>query len=162
MYYLTLRPQPIVLPLTTALDAFFLSREAMRCTPKTLTHHCYTCGRFAGWLREHAASQVGEITAHHIRAYLVSLQRSRELGQFLHQREDELIASLDVGYEAVLRRQTEWRRLERARQDRQPALWSRFPRESSEGARLVRFFLLERDLLLGQLNRLGGLPLLQS
>ena len=51
---LTLRPQPLVCPLEVALDAFLLSREAMRCTPKTLTHYCCTCGGFVGWLREHA------------------------------------------------------------------------------------------------------------
>ena len=43
---LTLQPQPLAYPLTSSLDAFLLSRQAMRCTPKTLQHYLYTCGSF--------------------------------------------------------------------------------------------------------------------
>ena len=50
---LTLRPQPLVSPLTACLQAFLLDREASRCTPKTLTHYRYTVGSFVTWLQEH-------------------------------------------------------------------------------------------------------------
>ena len=48
--YLTLRPQPVGIPLRSSLSAFLLDREASRCTPKTLEHYLYTCGAFADWL----------------------------------------------------------------------------------------------------------------
>jgi len=73
--YLTLRPQAGVSPLSASLDAFLLSREAMRCTPKTLEHYAYTVGGFVRFLREQPVGDAHDITAHHIRAYPVSLQR---------------------------------------------------------------------------------------
>lgn len=77
---LTLRPQPVgalgtTSPLRAALDAFLLSREAMRCTPKTLEHYRYTVGAFLTFLETQGARDVTAITARHIRAYLVGLQQ---------------------------------------------------------------------------------------
>jgi len=73
--YLTLRPQAGVSRLSASLDAFLLSREAMRCTAKTLEHYAYTVGGFVRFLWGQGVDEVPSITAHHIRAYLVSLQR---------------------------------------------------------------------------------------
>ena len=61
--------------LTFHLKAFLLDREAARCTPKTMAHYSYTLGTFVEWLRQHGVNSPEETTAHHIRAYLVHLQR---------------------------------------------------------------------------------------
>ena len=62
-------------PLRASLAAFLLDRQAARCTPKTLEHYQYTCGSFVEWLSVQGVLGVGQITAHHIRAYLVRLQQ---------------------------------------------------------------------------------------
>ena len=71
---LMLRPQYVGTPLDAAMQGFLLDREAARCTPKTLEHYTYTVGTFAAWLKARGVIAVGQVTAHHIRAYLVSLQ----------------------------------------------------------------------------------------
>jgi site-specific recombinase XerD len=85
---LTLQPQPVVSPLRAAHDAFLLSREAVGCTPKTLTHYRYTVGGFVAFLQEEGVRSVERITAGHIRAYLVSLQRrgAKDTTQHAHAR----------------------------------------------------------------------------
>ena len=60
--------------LQAALDTFLLSRQAARCTSKTLEHYAYTCGSFARFLREHGVTAPEAITPNHIRKYLVTLQ----------------------------------------------------------------------------------------
>ncbi len=72
---LTLRTPPVVSPLSASLEAFLLSREAMRCTPKTLVHYRYTAGGFVSYLQAEGVRDVRGITPGHIRAYLVSLER---------------------------------------------------------------------------------------
>ena len=72
---LSLRPQPLLTPLDAAYRAFVLDREAARCTAKTLEHYTYTLGAFVAFLKEHHVPQVGDIAPHHVRAYLVALQR---------------------------------------------------------------------------------------
>jgi integrase/recombinase XerC len=62
-------------PLRASLSAFLLDRQASRCTSKTLEHYQYTCGSFVEWLGVQGILDVGQITAHHIRAYLVRLQQ---------------------------------------------------------------------------------------
>jgi site-specific recombinase XerD len=85
---LTPRPQPVASPLRAALDAFILSREAMRCTPKTLTHYRYTVGGFVAYLESQGVRDVGGMTPGHIRAYLVALQRrgAKDTTQHAHAR----------------------------------------------------------------------------
>ena len=63
------------LPLRGALQGFMLSREARGCTPATLEHYAYTAGGFVSWLEGETVSTIEQVSAHHIRAYLVSLQR---------------------------------------------------------------------------------------
>ena len=86
--HLTLRPQLVGSPLDAALSAFLLDREAMRCTLKTLEHYVYTCGSFVAWLKARNVDNVAAITPHHLRAYLVSLQRRglRDTTQHAHAR----------------------------------------------------------------------------
>lgn len=72
--HLTLRPQPVVSPLDSSYHAFILSRQAMRCTPKTLAHYTYTLSAFIDWLKAQGVRDVADITPTHVRAYLVHLQ----------------------------------------------------------------------------------------
>ena len=72
---LTLHESQPLTPLHLHYEAFLLDREAARCTPKTITHYTYTLGTFVGWLQEQGIKSPADITAHHIRAYLVELQR---------------------------------------------------------------------------------------
>ena len=51
-----------------------LDREAARCTPKTMTHYMHTLGTFVGWLEQQGINSAEEISAHHIKPYLVQLQ----------------------------------------------------------------------------------------
>ncbi len=69
----TSKPQAV--PLAAAYDAFILSREAMRCTPKTLEHYRYTAGVFVAWLQERGVNDAADIKPAHVRAYLVDLQK---------------------------------------------------------------------------------------
>lgn len=64
-----------VTALYAAYQAFLLSRQAMRCTPSTLEHYEYGAGGFVQWLHEQGVRRVDDITAHHVRAYLVGLER---------------------------------------------------------------------------------------
>ena len=63
-----------VTALYAAYQAFILSRQAMRCTEKTIEHYRYGAGGFVSWLHQQGVRRVDEITAHHFRAYLVDLQ----------------------------------------------------------------------------------------
>lgn len=72
---LTLRPQYVGMQLHAALDAFLLSRQAMRCTAKTMEHYEYTLGSFISYLESQNTEYVSTITPGHIRAYLVELQK---------------------------------------------------------------------------------------
>lgn len=81
---LPLRPLQVGPTLDSVLEAFLLSREAMRCTPATLTHYRYTCGSFARWLGGQGVNTPDAITPGHIRAYLVGLQRRGLRGATTH------------------------------------------------------------------------------
>ncbi|MHB1295302.1 MAG: tyrosine-type recombinase/integrase [Anaerolineae bacterium] len=74
--------------LSPSLDAFLLSREAMRVSPKTLEHYHYTAGGFVGWLAARHIRGVRQITPTHIRAYLVDLQHRglKDTTQHAHSR----------------------------------------------------------------------------
>ena len=88
MTELALRPATVHTGLDFALEGFMLSREAMRCTPKTLEHYQYTLGSFTKYLADQGVDDVAEITAHLIRAYLVGLQRRglKDTTQHIHAR----------------------------------------------------------------------------
>lgn len=63
--------------LDASFEAFLLDRQASLCTSKMLTHYRYTMGSSAAWLKEHSVSDGASITAHHMRAYLVSSQERK-------------------------------------------------------------------------------------
>ena len=88
MTELALRPATVRTGLDYAFEGFMLSREAMRCTPKTLEHYQYTLGSFTDYLTDQGVDDVADITAHCIRAYLVGLQRRglKDTTQHIHAR----------------------------------------------------------------------------
>jgi hypothetical protein len=51
--HLTLLKPYRYMPLQASLDAFLLSKQAARCTSKTLVHYRYTVGNFVGFLHLH-------------------------------------------------------------------------------------------------------------
>jgi site-specific recombinase XerD len=73
-------------PLQAAVDAFLLSKEAARCTPRTLEHYGYTLGAFLEFLQCAAVISLWEIAREYIRRYLVNLQRQglRDTTQHTH------------------------------------------------------------------------------
>jgi len=75
-------------PLALAVDGFLLSRQAMRCTAKTLDAYRYALGNFAAFLETQGVRDPQRIAPAHIRAYLVSLQRRglKDTTQHLHAR----------------------------------------------------------------------------
>lgn len=71
---LTLQTSRVSL-LYSLFQGFLLDRQASHCTAKTLEHYRYTVGGFVAWLKGEGVTSVGTITPHHVRTYLVSLQR---------------------------------------------------------------------------------------
>jgi site-specific recombinase XerD len=57
------------------LREFMLSREAMRCTEKTLEHYRYSVGGFVQWLMGQGIVDPCHITARDMRAYVLHVQR---------------------------------------------------------------------------------------
>jgi integrase/recombinase XerC len=74
--------------LQVSYTAFILSRQAMRCTAKTLEHYRYTVGGFVAWLTAQGINSPQDITPDNIRAYLVSLQerKTKDTTQHAHAR----------------------------------------------------------------------------
>jgi len=56
--------------LTDAYTDFILSRQAMLCSPKTLSWYTFTLGKVIDWLVENGVTAPDEIQARHVRAYL--------------------------------------------------------------------------------------------
>jgi site-specific recombinase XerC len=75
-------------PLQAAVDAFLLSKEAARCTPRTLEHYTDTLGAFLEFLQYAGVMSLREITPDHIRRPLVNLQRQglKDTAQHAHAR----------------------------------------------------------------------------
>lgn len=71
---LTLHKSRKYSPLQAAFDGFMLSKEAQRCTPRTLDHYVYTVGSFVAYLKAQNVTALEQITPRHVRLYLVSLQ----------------------------------------------------------------------------------------
>jgi integrase/recombinase XerD len=86
--HLTLLKSTSPSPLTLAVDGFLLSREAMRCTPKTVQAYAYALGNFLDFLQGEGIADPTAITPAHIRAFLVGLQRRglKDTTQHLHAR----------------------------------------------------------------------------
>jgi hypothetical protein len=61
-------------PLQSSLDAFLLSKQAVRPTAKTLVHYRYTVGNFVALPRRQHVTSLEQITPNHIRLSLLDLQ----------------------------------------------------------------------------------------
>lgn len=70
-----LQTEPARDRLAAAYEAFMLSREAMLCTPSTLAFYRHILRPFVLELQAQDVHAPDGITAHHIRAHLVGLQR---------------------------------------------------------------------------------------
>jgi len=56
--------------LSDAYTDFILSRQAMLCSPRTVSWYSFTLGKVLNWLLENGVTTPDEIQARHIRAYL--------------------------------------------------------------------------------------------
>ena len=72
--HLTLLKPRTYTPLQASLDAFLLSKQAARCSAKTLVHYRYTVGNFVAFPRRQHVTIPEQITPNHIRRSLVDLQ----------------------------------------------------------------------------------------
>jgi site-specific recombinase XerD len=61
------------LALLDAYTDFFLSRQAMNCTPATMQFYRHTAGAFLAWVEGQNVTDPAEITPRHVRAYLAEL-----------------------------------------------------------------------------------------
>ncbi|MBI4759873.1 MAG: tyrosine-type recombinase/integrase [Chloroflexi bacterium] len=59
--------------LLDAYTDFMLSRQAMNCTPATLSFYQYTAGRFLSWCEAQGVTTPEEVTARLVRQYLATL-----------------------------------------------------------------------------------------
>ena len=59
--------------LQDAYTDFILSRQAMLCSPKTLSWYQFTLGKVMEWLVSNGVTAPDELTARHVRAYLAEL-----------------------------------------------------------------------------------------
>jgi site-specific recombinase XerD len=62
-----------ILALTDAWTDFYLSRQAMNCTPATLAFYRHTAGAFLLWIEGQGVTDPAEVTARHVRQYLAGL-----------------------------------------------------------------------------------------
>lgn len=70
----TLLKVPDTSGLQFAVDSFILSRRAARYSAKTLEYYNDTVAVFANWLQGHGVASIMQITANHIRLYMLGLQ----------------------------------------------------------------------------------------
>lgn len=68
----------------TALDLFFLDCEARRLTDQTLSFYRAKLSLFIRWCEADGLETVEDLTAHHIRRYLVDLHRRDLSSQYQH------------------------------------------------------------------------------
>lgn len=61
--------------LTDAYTDFVLPRQAMNCTPVTMSFYRFTAGKFLEWIESQSVTHPAEITARHVRAFLAELTR---------------------------------------------------------------------------------------
>ena len=69
---------------STALDLFFLDCEARRLTDATLSFYRVKLSLFIRWCEAEGLETIQDLTAHHIRRYLVHLHRRQLSSQYQH------------------------------------------------------------------------------
>ena len=70
--------------LRDAYTDFILSRQAMLCSPKTLSWYTFTLGKVIEWLSENGITTPQEIEARHVRAYLSSMAGKGLADTYIH------------------------------------------------------------------------------
>lgn len=70
--------------LRNAYTDFILSRQAMLCSPKTLSWYVFTLGKVIEWWVENGITTPQEIEARHIRAYLSSMAGRGLADTYIH------------------------------------------------------------------------------
>jgi site-specific recombinase XerD len=70
--------------LLDAYTDFILSRQAMNCTPATLSFYKHTAGAFLSWAVLQGVTQPEQITARHVRQYLAQLIANNRKDTTLH------------------------------------------------------------------------------
>lgn len=63
---------------------FILSREAMRCSPKTIVWYRYTAGMFIVWVEKQGVTNPDQITASYIRRYIAELSSGGKTDNTCH------------------------------------------------------------------------------
>jgi integrase/recombinase XerD len=66
------------------LDMFLLDCEARRLTPSTRQFYRAKLSVFLAWCDDQPVEQIGQLTAHHIRQFLVHIQRRDLSSQYQH------------------------------------------------------------------------------
>jgi integrase/recombinase XerD len=61
------------LALRDAYTDFILSRQAMNCTPVTMSFYRFTAGKFLEWIESQGVMDPGEVSARHVRQFLADL-----------------------------------------------------------------------------------------
>lgn len=70
--------------LRDAYTDFILSRQAMLCSPKTISWYSFTLGKVIEWMAENGITTPKEIEARHIRAYLSSMAGRGLADSYIH------------------------------------------------------------------------------
>lgn len=70
--------------LRDAYTDFILSRQAMLCSPKTLSWYTFTLGKVIEWLVENGVTTPLEIEARHVRAYLSNMAGKGLSDTYIH------------------------------------------------------------------------------
>ncbi len=61
------------LALTDAYTDFILSRQAMNCSPYTMSFYKFTAGKFMEWIEQQSIASPEQITARHVRQFIAEL-----------------------------------------------------------------------------------------
>ena len=61
------------LALADAYTDFILSRQAMNCTPVTMSFYRFTAGKFLEWIESQGVTDPQEVSARHVRQFLAEL-----------------------------------------------------------------------------------------
>lgn len=63
---------------------FLLSRQAMLCTPRTMSFYQFTLGKFLEWLPIQEVNNPNQITSKHVRAFLATYAENECSDSYVH------------------------------------------------------------------------------
>lgn len=70
--------------LRDAYTDLILSRQAMNCTPVTMSFYRFTAGKFLEWIEGQGVTDPQEVSARHVRAYLAELANAGKADTTMH------------------------------------------------------------------------------